>query len=152
MWFGVRGFGPNGLFRCSTVMGRLFTIAITSYNRVRREVLSSLLDDWSRTAVRTFLTVRICLSQTPPMWLANGTFIMNSHPNFFNCSWSIASIALINYRFAPKKFVPWSHRIWRTVLWTAMKERRALINASVDKSSSISMCFALEHMQVSNKP
>lgn len=67
MWFGVKGSGPDGSFKCSAVSGLLLTIAITSYKNVLREVLSSLRDDWSSIAVRTLLTVLICLSQTPPM-------------------------------------------------------------------------------------
>ena len=45
MWFGVKGSGPDGSFKCSAVSGLLLTIAITSYRNVLSEVLSSLHDD-----------------------------------------------------------------------------------------------------------
>ncbi len=57
MWFGVKGSGPDGSFKCSVVSGLLLTMAITSYRNVLREVLSSLCADWLRIAERTILTV-----------------------------------------------------------------------------------------------
>lgn len=67
IWFGIKGSGPDGSFKCSAVSGLLLMIAITSYMNVLREVLSSLCADLSRIAVRTLLMVLICLSQMPPM-------------------------------------------------------------------------------------
>lgn len=67
IWFGVKGSGPDGSFKCSAVSGLLLMTAITSYMNVLKEELSSLRADLSRMAVRTLLTVLICLSQAPPM-------------------------------------------------------------------------------------
>lgn len=67
IWFGVKGSGPDGSFKCSVVSGLLLTMAITLYRNVLKEVLSSLCADLSRIAVRTLRMVLICLSQTPPI-------------------------------------------------------------------------------------
>lgn len=141
MWFGVKGSGSDGSFKCSAVNGLLLMTAISSYRNVLREVLSSLCADWSRMAVRTHLTIRIYRSQTPPIHKKNTSKSL---------SWSISFMS--NSLLAPTKLVPWAHFTRWTLPLMVTNVLKALINTSVVMSSIISVCMSLEHRQTSKRP
>ena len=64
-----------GWFIISTVIGQEFRIPSTSVISVRRDSLSRLFPCVFNIDARIARAERICLSQTPPMWLANGGFL-----------------------------------------------------------------------------
>ena len=155
-WLGVRGSKLSGLFKLSTMRGRLSTMTMASYGRVRSEASLSLSLESERVAFRTLLTVLIWWSHTPPAWLEWGAFMTKSHcfcdRNVLSLCMSSSFKAALNSFFAPTKFVPWSHWIWRTAPRIAIKHLRPFMKASVDISSNISMWMAPEQKQVKSSP
>ena len=117
MWLGVRGKGLVGSSRLSQVKGREFTMFTDSYRKVRRDSSSNWELDSARRTVRTLRTLRICRSQIPPIWEADGTFILNctqSHPwtsrnlDIFVCSIFLYSVQIQLQRLGssyPDRFV-----------------------------------------------
>ena len=119
-WLGVSGLSESGSARWLTVKGRLLTIALASHIRVLRDSSSNCLPFFCNRDERTFRADLIWCSQTPPMWLAAGTFILNeiqSHSSSNSLvlifSWSISAKAWASSVRAPMKFVPWSLLSWR---------------------------------------
>ena len=159
-WLGVIGGSEHGSLVSTGVSGRLFTIAIASYIKVRREASSNLLGQRSIVLLKTFLTVLICLSHTPPRWLAWGVLNTNSQTNshWFFSKYSVIRQVLILFSSAlsslsaPTKLVPRSHLICLTVPLNATKLHSAFISESVEKSSNISMWTTLEQKHVKSNP
>ena len=124
-------------------------IASTLHSRVRN-------DSSSRRLERTFRMVRICLSHTPPMWLAMGGLKIQSVPSLSSLSWiwswSISCMAWLSSLCAPMKFVPLSHLISLTGPQRAMKRRSAWIKETVSSEHAVSMCTALLTRQVKRDP
>lgn len=155
-WFGVKGSSACGSLIPSTVNGRLLTIAMASYSSVLREASSSRPGHCAKVAFSTFLMVLICRSQTPPAWLAEGALKTNSHClSVRKISSSLVSQCLsasLNSFLAPMKLEPWSQCNCRTAPLRLIKHLNALMNESVDKSSSISIWTALEYRHVKIRP
>ena len=155
MWFGVNGASESVSLRLSRVSGRLLTMASALQISVWNVSPSRTPALPSRRAVSTLRTVRICRSHTPPVWLADGVFILKVTQSQSSLSisllilhWSIACRASRSSLFAPMKFVPWSLRSCRTGPLRQMKRRKALINESVSKEFETSRCTALDAMHV----
>ena len=125
-------------------------MAIASYRNVLREASSSLPGLRAVIAAKTDFTVLTCLSHTPPLCGALGGLKMNLHSS--KVLWSLGSMSLLNSLSAPTKFVPLSQNMLLTGPLMDVKQRRPLIKQSVVRSSSISMCTALEHRQVMRSP
>ena len=94
-------FGVRGLPSSSTITSRReLTIAATSYIKVRRLLVSILPPYFFSKTDSTFLAKHIILSQTPPIWLAEGGLSLNSRTPIS-----------VNFEAALTKFLPWSHLI-----------------------------------------
>ena len=76
-WFGVKGFKDDGSVMVSTVSRRLLTITFASHIKVLRDSPFNCEPLLWRSALRTLRTKWICRSQTTPIWLAEGIFILN---------------------------------------------------------------------------
>ena len=85
-WLGVKGLAILGSFRLSTERGRLLMMASTSLIRVLRASSSSCKALSRKSGFRTLQTDLIWRSHTPPMWLAEGTFILKSTRSQFSFS------------------------------------------------------------------
>ena len=73
---GSKGSSDVASYRLSSARGRLLTIADASHIKVLRDSsLSSKLAS-SRRDGRILRTVRMCRSHEPPIWLAEGTFML----------------------------------------------------------------------------
>ena len=92
-WFGVRGAKESGSARPSTVRGLLLMIASASHMNVLKDSSSSWFLLFSSNTDSTLRTLLIWRSQTPPMWLAEGTFILklNQSQLFWKSSLPILS-------------------------------------------------------------
>ena len=134
MWFGVSTSTESGDIRFSAVRGRLLITASASHMKVRRASSLSCVPFVRRSAERRFRTVRICLSQTPPMWLAFGTlnFIWTQsqfsfRSSAFTLSGFISDSACLSSRLAPQRLLPWSLLSCLTGPRRHTKRRRALM-------------------------
>ena len=95
-WFGVNAFRPLETCYLQRVVWTSSYDVWTSFISVQKLSWSNWVPDpWSSTE-RMFLTVLICCSQLPPMWLAAGKFIFMSiqlkfslYKRLFTFSWSI---------------------------------------------------------------
>ena len=130
-------------------------IASVSHISVLKDSSLSCAPFLIRREERPASTVLICLSQTPPMWLAAGTFILNliqSQCDFKSWSLmqysSISSRASLNSRQAPTKLVPTK---LPGPLWLR-KRLNAFMKESVSKDVAVSRCIAREDMQVKRIP
>ena len=95
----------------------------------------------------------------PPIWDANGKFILNS---IRSQSWVTRKFltepvfnsfkAVLSSFFPPTKFVPWSHLNSRTLPLWLMNRLSTLINASVSIEFKVSKCTARELRQVKTSP
>ena len=158
-WFGVRASKEIGEVVLSVVSGRLFITASASHMNVRSTSSFSWRPFFSRSAERTLRTVLICLSHTPPMWLAVGALNLNSIQSQFILrrldlilSWCISPRASLSSRLAPMKFVPWSARSWRIGPRLQTNRRSAFRKESVSIVLQTSKWTDLEAMQVKITP
>ena len=154
-WLGVKGLSEPGSFKRSTVNGRLLMMASTSHMNILSDLFSSRRPLFWRSGDRTFLTVRICHSQTPPMWLEDRTSIAKVNQSQFPrsnsvlmCSWLSSASAAFNSCLAPTKFVPWSLRSWQISPLRHVKRQSAFIKASVSSEVEVSRWMALEAKHV----
>ena len=115
MLAGANGWKLLGSFIISTVRGREFRIPSTSVISVRRASLSRLFPWVFNIDARIGYAERICVSQTPPMWLANGGFLchfIQSLPmpsmNYWILSSFISEYAFFSSLSAPMKLLPMS--------------------------------------------
>ena len=76
-WLGMNGSCEDSVINPSIVSGLLLTIASASHMRVRSNSSSNCWPELCKSAHKTARTERICLSQTPPLWLTEGGFILN---------------------------------------------------------------------------
>ena len=158
-WLGVSGSGKSGSLRVFTVNGRLFTIASASHRNVRRDSSSNWEPFLCNIADITLRTVRIWHSQTPPIWLAEGTFILKLNQSQLTLSssvlirwWSNSAKASFNSPLAPMKLLPWSLLNWRMGPLRQIKRRSALMNEAVSMEFAHSRCMALDAMHVKRTP
>ena len=107
------GSGASGSVKLSMVSGRLFTMFSASVNRVRSASSSSCWAWSSKRPERTERTVRISRSHMPPIWDADGTFILISirlqswvTRKFLTESVFTSLKAALSSFFPPAKFVP----------------------------------------------
>ena len=107
------GSGASGSVKLSMVSGRLFTMFSASVNRVRSASSSSCWAWSSKRPERTERTVRISRSHMPPIWDADGTFILNSirSQSWVTRKFLTESVftylkAALSSFFPPAKFVP----------------------------------------------
>ena len=98
-------------------------------------------------AVKILRTVLICLSHTPPIWLAASGLKTHSMPAwcilFRIMAWSIWSKAMSSSDLTPMKFVPLSHLICYIGPRRAIDRRKAWINESVSSELETSIWMAL---------
>ena len=155
-WFGVMGDNEAGSFRLSTVNGLLFMMLAVSVNSVRRQSSSSCVLVLYSTDVKILRAVRICISHTPPIWLAFGGLNLNSQLCFRRCFWISTSLislrAWVSSFEAPTKFVPLSERRRCTFPLMPMKRLKAFIKPSVARVVATSIWTALDAMQVNMTP
>lgn len=77
---------------------------------------------------------------------------LREHSLQMNSSQTFSIHLFENSLQAPMKFVPWAHLRWHTGLLIVMSTRSVFMNVSVVRSSSVSMCTPLEHMQANDNP
>jgi len=137
-WSGVSGSCEDSIVNLSVVSGLLLTIASASYMKVRSNSSSNCWPELCKSAHKIAWTERICLSQTPPLWLADGGFVLNLHqsqPQSRRKLWilalSISATAFSNSDLVPTKLVPRSERISLVGPWQLRNHHRALRNESV---------------------
>ena len=75
MLFGLNGCSLLTSPKVSTVNGLEFNIASVSANSVLNHSSFKLLPRVTNNDIRMFRAERICLSQTPPIWLSAGEFL-----------------------------------------------------------------------------
>ena len=120
------------------------TIPSTSTNNVLSDSSSKLTPCVFMRDESMFLAGWICLSHTPPMWLANGGFFfhwiqsalfcnMNS-PTFF---WLTSFQHLASSLFAPTKLLPLSHRV------VLILPRLSINLLSANIKDSVSICLII---------
>ena len=98
----------------------------------------------------------ICLSQTPPWWLAVGEFtlytILFSVRYFFSLLSFMVSKSFSCWFLPPRKLVPPSQNMVATDPRMDSNRLKAWRKLSADKSSSSSMCKALVYKHVNRTP
>lgn len=158
-WLGVKGVGESGSASWFTVKGRLLTIASGSHIKVLRDSSSNCLPLSCNKDERTLRRDLIWRSQTLPMWLAAGTFILKENQSHFSSSrvvfifsWSISANAWVSSLRAPTKFVPWSLLSCRMGPRRLMSLLKALMKESVSSELAISRYIALDAKQVKRTP
>ena len=143
----------------SVVKGLELMMPSTSTRYVRSDS-SVNCPGWEiRIAVRTALADRICLSHTPPIWLAAGGLffqISQSVPRFCRknqiLSWSNSQYDLIISDFEPTKFFPLSLQISRTFPLLARNRLKHSMKESVLRVVVVSMWTARLLRQVNIAP
>ena len=158
-WLGVSGLSESGSASWLTVKGRPLTIASASHIRFLRDSASNCFPFFCNRDERTFRVDLISRSQTPPMLLAAGTFILNETQSHCSSnslvlifSWSILAKAWASSVRAPTKLAPWSLLSWRKGPRRQINLLKALMKASVLRELAVAMCTALEAMQVKSMP
>ena len=143
----------------STVRERLLTTASTCVMKVWRDSSFSWLPHWSSRTESTLRAVRICRSQMPPIWLADGTFSWNSIQSQLGCKrkwrtrvWSIDDSAFCSSFLAPTRLLSWSHLIVCTGPRQLMNRRKAFMNESVSRVADTSRWIARLDKHVNNTP
>ena len=131
-WFGVSALQSLGSLE-DFVLALLLTIASTSHISVDNPSSSSACS--FRTALRTFLTVLMQRSQTPPWWEPEGGLKIHlmcfCRKNPWICCtfhWEMAELSSL---LPPKRFVQLSYRINSGVPRRAIKRLIELIKESV---------------------
>ena len=136
------------------MIGRLLMIPSATTSRV-------VSISWERICSRvnpakTFLTVRICRSQTPPMCEAAGGLNSQRIPLSLSSSWMRpvfhAVISRRSSRSAPTKLVPLSDRMSLGSPRRAMNRWRQLMKESAPSVSATSMWMARVARQVNRHP
>ena len=154
-WLGVSGLSSRGS-EDTVVKGLELTIASISHMSVWNDSWSSLSPNSRDNEDITFLTVLICLSQTPPIWLAAGGLKVQVMARFFKSSliwlWSISAMAVRSLRSAPTKLVPLSHLMSWTDPRLAINRRNACMKLSVSRDLAVSRWMDLLARQVKITP
>ena len=128
----------------------------TSHIRVCKDSSSKRLPCSRSRVSRIRRVVRICLSQTAPIWLAAGGLNFQSMFCWRSFSvisfWSISLIASRSSRLAPTKLVPLSLLISRTWPRRVMRRRSAWRKESVSREWATSIWTALLTRHVNSAP
>lgn len=125
-WFGDNTPGISLHVESSVVMGQLLTTVLASTMRVLKDSASSCVPWLSNIGPSTLLTVQICFSHERPIWLADGTLMLNQSQSFFAIShfilsWFISERAVLSSFTAPMKCNPWSDLNCLTGPWHPTK-------------------------------
>ena len=106
---------------------------------------------------KMFLAERICCSDTSPMWLAVGVFLIQTNQSVpLSCKkllilvWSISLKALHNQFSAPMKLLPLSLLIVR--IFPLITLHSAMMNESISIEATTSICTALLDKYVKRAP
>lgn len=156
---GLSGSGKSMDDMTFRASGIELTVAWTSFMSVRKLSSSNWLPYSYIKDVSTALTVLICRSQEPPIWLAEGGLSLKSIHSQFSfsmeertSSWSISLKASCYSRWNPIRRIPRSDLSWRIGPRSAWKHLRPLMNASVSRLLAVSMWMARDAMHISNTP
>lgn len=114
-WLGVSGSNASGDVKVLIVkIGRLITTASTSVSRVWRDSTYSWLLHRSSGTESMLRAVQICRSQTPSMWLAQGTFSWSSIQSQLRSKGSCRSGPLRTASSATRSWHPQGYFLGRT--------------------------------------
>lgn len=119
----------------------MYTIASASHMNVDSALLSCWEPLVCKRVANKLHTQRICCSHTPPMWLAEGPFILNTNQFVQGCSNSLP---------ATTRLIPWLPRSCQTGPPLDTNLRKALMKGSLWTVAATSTCTALEAIQVNN--